>query len=101
MLSNEVERLENQNRKLRAAIEILQAKFQEDESVAKPMACEYCKFYLRHYVKLEGKFIRTGCGHCVHGRMKKRNPKDSCEYFELGDREADHLYKEAASGNGG
>ena len=101
MLSNEVERLENQNRKLRAAIEILQAKFQEDESVAKPMACEYCKFYLRHYVKLGSRFARTGCGHCVHGRTKHRKPKDSCEYFELGDWDANRLYEEAASGNGG
>lgn len=95
MLSNEVERLEDQNRKLKLAIEKLQIKFEEESGEKRPKACQYCKFYLRHYVKAGNHFLKTGCGHCVHGsRTKTRKPNVSCEYFEIGDHDAERLYQE-------
>lgn len=82
MLSSEVRSLENENYRLKEAIKSMQKKFGEEQ--IKPKTCEYCKFYIQHYVKVEGRYAPTYCGHCTHGRIKDRKPKDSCKYFELG-----------------
>lgn len=85
MLSNEVRRLETENEKLRLAIKNLQVEHKEDHE--KPKACDYCRFYVPHYIKLGEDYIKTYCGHCVHGRVKGRKPQDTCKYFELGNAE--------------
>lgn len=83
MLSSEVRALESENRALKKAIEKLDMKYRETDQ--RPMACEFCKFYLQHYIHTDGHFMKTGCGHCVHGRCKTRTPETkSCEYFEMG-----------------
>ena len=82
MLSVDVRKLEDENKRLKEAIKQMEVKFEEEQ--LKPKSCEFCKFYIQHYVKVEGKYLMTHCGHCTHGKVKDRKPKDSCEYFELG-----------------
>ena len=83
MVSQEVRALEAENRNLKKTIERLAANFNEKEK--RPMACEWCKYFLQHYVYVDGRFTETCCGHCTHGRCKGRKPETkSCQYFELG-----------------
>ena len=89
MLSSEVRRLEDENCRLREALASMQKKF--DGEPLKPKACEYCKFYIQHYVKVGGQYSETYCGHCTHGRVKDRKPKDSCKYFEAGTYDIKHF----------
>lgn len=51
-----------------------------------PVSCRDCKSYVRHYIQgsAGGGFVPTGCGHCIHGkvRRKKVSPGMSvCDYF--------------------
>lgn len=82
MLSNDVRQLENENHRLREALSSMEKKLGEEN--IKPKACECCKFYIQHYVKIGERYAETYCGHCTHGRVKERKPKDTCKYFELG-----------------
>lgn len=82
MLSSEVRCLEDENVRLRDVIEKM--KVTQKEAEKKPKACEFCGFFLQHYVKTGNSYVPTYCGHCVHGRIKGRKPDDSCQYFELG-----------------
>ena len=49
MVSNEVKRLEHENYLLRSALEEIQEKM-NNNAVAKPKSCQYCKYYIQHYV---------------------------------------------------
>lgn len=89
MLSSDVRQLENENHRLRKALDSMKEKFGEE--TPKPKACEYCKFYIQHYIKIDGRYSETYCGHCTHGRVKDRKPKDTCKYFELGTYDIKHL----------
>lgn len=82
MLAQDVKNLENENYRLKETIKVMQSKFDEEE--LKPKACEYCKFYIQHYIKVGGNYSQTYCGHCTHGRVKDRKPSDTCKYFEFG-----------------
>lgn len=83
MVSQEVRALENENRTLKETIKKLTVDFENKEK--RPMACEWCKYFLQHYVYADGEFSKTCCGHCTHGRCKDRKPETkSCRYFELG-----------------
>ena len=86
-ISSNVMKLERENRTLREVIAELQEK--ASRKSAKPEACEFCKFYIQHYIKQDGRYIETNAGHCFHGRTKGRQPADSCKYFELGRRETE------------
>lgn len=89
MLSSEVRQLENENHMLRESLDSMKKKFGEE--TPKPKACEYCKFYIQHYMKVDGRYSKTCCGHCTQGRVKGRKPEDTCKYFELGTYDARHL----------
>lgn len=84
MISREVQNLERENAKLKNMIRNLTLEMQK--SGDKPMACEYCKYFIQYYIKANNNinFTKTFAGHCTHGRMKRRKPDDSCQYFELG-----------------
>ena len=79
-IASDVRKLERENRELKEVIA---------ERSTKPKACEFCKFYIQHYIKQNGRYIETNAGHCFHGRTKDRRPADSCKYFELGRRETE------------
>jgi len=36
------------------------------------LACEECIYFERHYIKINGIFKITGCGHCVNNLVKPR-----------------------------
>ena len=82
MLAQDVRNLENENYRLKEALGELRKTVSSQAD--KPMSCEYCRFYLQHYIKTGGQYRETHCGHCTHGQCKKRKPTDSCKYFELG-----------------
>lgn len=89
MLAQEVRELERENILLKEAVETMRRQF--DSEPEKPKACAYCKFYIQHWVKVDGHYKETHCGHCTHGRCKERKPKDSCKYFELGTYDIKHF----------
>ena len=83
MLSQEIRALENENRTLKETIKKITVDFEERDN--RPMACEWCKHFLQHYVYVDGRFSKTCYGHCTHGRCKEKKPETkSCQYFELG-----------------
>lgn len=82
MLANEVMELEQENEKLKRAMNELRRDLNEQDP--KPCCCEYCKFYLQHYIKHGNGFHKTYDGHCVMGRIKKRKSDDTCKAFEFG-----------------
>lgn len=70
----EYQHLKEENEELRRLLEI---------EPIKPMDCQACSFYLQHYVKVSGGYMKTSSGHCVHGRIKNRKPEDkTCRYFQ-------------------
>lgn len=93
MLSNEVIRMEQENKELRAALKELADRMEKSE-VLKPRSCQYCRNYIQHYMKTFGKynreFVPVYAGHCVcnvpgkRSRVRKKNPDDTCPYFEIG-----------------
>lgn len=93
MISSEVQRLEHENYLLRSALEEIQEKMNHN-AAAKPKSCQYCKYYVRHYVKsccsASERYIEIHEGHCIRGVPVKRggkknpNPDDTCPYFEIG-----------------
>ena len=94
MLSNEVTKLEQENRALKKALRELKEKM-EKGNILKPKSCQYCAHYMQHYIKTSGIPFGEGyspiyAGHCIKGVPVKlggkRNPKpdDTCPYFEFG-----------------
>lgn len=83
MLSQEIAKLEYQNEHLAEENEELRKLLGREPE--KPMNCEACVFFMQHYIKVSGGFMKTYCGHCTHGRNKDRKPENkSCQYFRLG-----------------
>lgn len=72
MLSAEIRKLENENEALRDTLEMMQKSLAKKEEL-KPKACEHCKFYMQHYIKVGTVYQKTYCGHCTHGRKKKEH----------------------------
>lgn len=47
------------------------------------MTCDDCIYFRPHYVKFEFYFLKTGCGHCVYPRIKRRDRFSTvCRYFQ-------------------
>ena len=83
MISEKVQELEYQNAHLIEENEELRKMLGREPE--KPMNCESCVFFIQHYVKVTGGYMKTYCGHCAHGRCKDRKPENkSCQYFQLG-----------------
>lgn len=93
MLSNEIAKLEQENRVLKAAMEKLQETMEKNQ-IVKPRCCQYCKNFIQHYMKdmssFGSRYTPIYAGHCTCGvpisKGGKRNPKpdDTCPYFDLG-----------------
>lgn len=94
MLSNEVTKLEQENRNLKRAIYELKTKMEQGNAL-RPKSCQYCRYYMQHYVKTSGypfqkEYSPIYEGHCVRGvpvkKGGKRSPRpdDTCPYFEFG-----------------
>lgn len=90
MLSEAIEKLEQENAKLK---ELLKRTY---ENTPKPKQCDYCKHYIRHYgKKRDGSYYRIYTGHCICGvptskrkGKKEPTPEDTCLCFELVDHES-------------
>ena len=93
MLSKKVQKLERKNYVLEEALKELSEKMEQNQ-VAKPKSCQYCKHYVQHYIKggigYLSEYTPIHDGHCICGvpikRGGKRRPKpdDTCAYFEIG-----------------
>lgn len=89
MIAREVERLERENRALKVQLVELTKKREEETNGARPKSCRFCKYYMQHYVKMNGSYVETYAGHCTkgvpicRGGKKRPAPDDSCLYFEL------------------
>lgn len=96
MLSNEIIKLENENAVLKNALEELSKKMEQNE-VLKPKCCQYCKNYIQHYGKFDGRYSPIYAGHCASGApiskggKRKPKPDETCSYFELGTIDTRHL----------
>ena len=53
--------------------------------------CYTCGHYIQHYRCDEKRsfFYAMGCGHCVFGRVKRREPGQACDHWRSGGQEAD------------
>lgn len=51
--------------------------------------CENCKYFKQHYgVSGDGKrYTKLASGHCTEPRMKPRRAYDTCERFEMRNRD--------------
>ncbi len=81
MLSQEIRKMEQENEALKEIVE----KLKKSEERKNTRACESCRFYYQHYIKLGySTYAKTYCGHCVHGRVREKKPDGLCNYFEPG-----------------
>lgn len=96
MLSKEIGNLERENYELKKALQELSMKM-EQNTVIKPKSCQYCMYYIQHYIK-DGIGSPSGYtaihdGHCVSrvpvkdGGKRRPKPDDTCPYFKLGTKE--------------
>lgn len=91
MLSREIQRLEKENLLLKEELRELGVRM-NNNVVAKPKSCQYCKHFVQHYIKINpsGSFTAIYDGHCVrccskkYGRIRKTNVDETCQFFELG-----------------
>lgn len=93
MLSAKIMELENENYVLKEALNELEKKMEQNE-VVKPKSCQYCKYYVQHYIKgglnYRAEYTPIYDGHCTKGvpikKGGRRNskPDDTCMYFEIG-----------------
>lgn len=81
MLSEKVQKLEQENIALKAQVEALQDIC--GNRVELPKNCEYCSNFVQHYIKNGSSYLPTCNGHCVAGnKVKNRKVKDTCKAFE-------------------
>lgn len=96
MISTDVEKLEQENRILKEALEELSRKMENNE-VPKPKTCQYCKYYMQHYIKgvlpmHTEEYVEIYEGHCTRGVPIKKGgkrsakPDDTCSFFEIGNK---------------
>lgn len=98
MLSEQVTRLEKENKALKMKVELLIQQLESDPD-RKPKMCRECKFFIQHYGKGRSGYFKINEGHCVAGRRTKNREAEgkTCEYFEFGSYEIRNLEKEAKS----
>lgn len=96
MVSKEVGKLEYENHIFKKALEELQEKMENNE-IAKPKSCQYCKYFVQHYIKggypvYTKDYLEIDEGHCTRsvpvkkGGKRTPKPNDTCPYFEIGTR---------------
>lgn len=80
-ISEKVNRIEQENRELKAEIERLRRQYGEDY---KPKNCQQCKRFREHYIYVAGRYMKINEGTCNAGvRLKKKKATDEkCQYFE-------------------
>lgn len=94
MESRETKLLRQENYILHEALNELKERMENNEA-CKPKSCQYCKYFVQHYVKggfpaFTKDFIEINEGHCKRGVPIKRGgirhpkPCDTCPYFEMG-----------------
>ena len=83
MLSEEIAKLESENRHLKALLEEIKV------NPVKIKDCTHCKFYMQHYCRINGVYREIYAGHCTcEVPIKKRKgkthpvPDDTCLCFE-------------------
>lgn len=40
--------------------------------------CKHCKFFVQHYARVDGVYIKIYCGHCIN-----LNKKENCGYKKV------------------
>lgn len=61
-----------------------------DISVKYEKICKNCAYFQQHYTLDKECCMPVYCGHCTHGRVKKRKPDQmACEHYEYRDNNAD------------
>ena len=94
MDSKDAGQLETENNCLRMALEELQKKMEQNQTV-KPGTCQYCKYFVQHYIQggypaFTKEYIPINEGHCMRGIPIKKGgkrspgPFESCPFFEIG-----------------
>ena len=94
MISSEVKKLKQENRILKNALAEIQEKINSNEAL-KPKSCQYCKYYVQHYMKggfpaYTKEYVEIYAGHCTRGvpikkgGKKNTSPDNTCSYFEIG-----------------
>ncbi|MCL2061436.1 MAG: hypothetical protein FWH03_02295 [Firmicutes bacterium] len=55
-----------------------------DNIISSEKTCGNCRYYLQHFAKRNAKLIKTGCGICLHRKIKARtkSPFTLCAYWE-------------------
>ncbi len=83
MLSEEIAKLESENRHLKALLEEIKV------NLVKTKDCTHCKFYMQYYGRTGGVYHKVYAGHCAcEVPVKKRKgkkepvPDDTCLCFE-------------------
>lgn len=84
MLSESVQKLEQENAELKNEVAALKSALGMKEEEER--ACENCKFYIQHYIRYKNTFAKTYDGHCVKGRIKRKKTTELCKLFEYGSR---------------
>lgn len=80
MLSEKVQKLEQENIALKAQVEELQNICGTNAKV--PKNCEYCSNFVQHYGNNGSGFYPMYTGHCVAGnRLKTRKSDETCKAF--------------------
>lgn len=88
---SQVVALERENQTLKEAMKEFSEKMETEGKKVK--ACKFCKNYIQHYRREDGRYVEVCCGHCVScvpikkGGKKNPLPDDCCPYFEMGKRE--------------
>lgn len=96
MLSNKIAELERENILLKDALTELGKRMEQSE-IQKPKSCQYCKYFIQHYMKEtyngSTSYHAVYDGHCTNrvpigkGRKRKPSPEDTCPFFEIGTHE--------------
>lgn len=83
MLAEQIKKLEYENTKLKELLKL------QEENIPKPKECGNCRYFVRHYGKLDGIYYKLYVGHCIckvpiKKRKGKKEPtvEDTCTCFQ-------------------
>ena len=78
-ISEEVRTLEEENRDLKAELEMLR---EVHGTEGKPMKCQDCIHFMQHYIRDGYIYVKINNGHCTAGKLKNRKSEDkTCQFF--------------------